>query len=254
MKGEVDVLDGDKPRYQQLSAVLQSRIETGVYPVGSLLPTEIELCDEFVVSRYTVREALRKLTDAGFLRRRQGSGSQVMATKPHENYVQSLRSLSELTQYAADTRLHVTKAVVAKPDPQYATDLGDGAKKSWLTVEGVRKDHTGEMPICWSVVFINADFRSVVDELAGHSGAIYTLIEQRFNVVVGDVYQEIRTQPMPPVAVKALKTSSRVWSLRVVRRYMGADGKLLLTSVNYHPGDRFTYSSHLKRDSLRGRA
>ena len=81
------------PRYLQVSAALQQRIEAGDYPMGALLPTEIELCEAFAVSRHTVRDALRRLADAGFLQRRQGSGSQVVSLTPHRAYVQSMRNL-----------------------------------------------------------------------------------------------------------------------------------------------------------------
>lgn len=48
-------------RYLQVARTLRKEIVDGVYPVGSQLPTEHELCQRFSVSRYTVREALRRL-------------------------------------------------------------------------------------------------------------------------------------------------------------------------------------------------
>ena len=51
------------PRYLQVARELRQDIVDGVYPVGSQLPTEHELCERFSVSRYTIREALRRLRD-----------------------------------------------------------------------------------------------------------------------------------------------------------------------------------------------
>ena len=51
----------DGPLYLQVVRALKDEIVSGVYPVGSQLPTEEELCERFSVSRYTVREALRRL-------------------------------------------------------------------------------------------------------------------------------------------------------------------------------------------------
>jgi len=85
-----DIMSGaengsELPRYYQVSNILAKRIEEGKYKVGDLMPTEIELCNEFDISRYTVREALRRLAEAGLVRRRQGSGTQISATHSQSN-------------------------------------------------------------------------------------------------------------------------------------------------------------------------
>ena len=64
-----------RPRYRQVAEKLKSAIEAGEYPVGSLLPTESELCASFNISRYTAREALRRLAEMGLVSRRQGAGT-----------------------------------------------------------------------------------------------------------------------------------------------------------------------------------
>ena len=52
-----------EPLYLQVVRALKEDIVSGVYPIGSQLPTEEELCERFSVSRYTVREALRRLRE-----------------------------------------------------------------------------------------------------------------------------------------------------------------------------------------------
>ncbi len=47
------------------------------YPVGSKLPTEHALCEEFGVSRPVLRQALRQLREDDVIQSRQGSGSYV---------------------------------------------------------------------------------------------------------------------------------------------------------------------------------
>jgi len=66
-----------QPRYLAVAERLSQAITQGEYGVGSLLPTESELCDKFGVSRHTVREALRKLRDLGLVTRHQGVGTRV---------------------------------------------------------------------------------------------------------------------------------------------------------------------------------
>jgi GntR family transcriptional regulator len=53
------------PYYVQLSRLLESEIDAGVYKPGDRLPGESELCVEYNLARSTVRETLRSLVDQG---------------------------------------------------------------------------------------------------------------------------------------------------------------------------------------------
>lgn len=64
--------------YQQVVDQLMSQIEQGVYKVGELLPSEKELIELTGVSRVTVRQALRILSEAGYIETLQGKGSRVV--------------------------------------------------------------------------------------------------------------------------------------------------------------------------------
>ncbi|MFN0116466.1 MAG: GntR family transcriptional regulator [Paracoccaceae bacterium] len=236
------------PRYVQVSDELATRIAAGAFALGSLLPTEIELCEEFGVSRHTVREALRRLSDAGLLRRRQGSGSQVVATRKHRAYVHEMRSLAGLFQYAADTRFRIDRVVRATADAPDAPDLDGRQGEIWLIATGLRHDPEGGGAICVSTVYISDEFAEVAADLPLHDGAIYSMLEARFGVEVADVEQQIDAMPMPHAAARALGLSRNLWVVRVVRRYRAASGRLMLASVNYHPGDRFSYTMHLRRE------
>lgn len=54
---------------------LKDMIITGVYKTGEKLPNEATLCENFGVSRITIREALKKLSMMGILDIRQGKGT-----------------------------------------------------------------------------------------------------------------------------------------------------------------------------------
>jgi DNA-binding GntR family transcriptional regulator len=163
-----------------------------------------------------------------------------------------MRSLSELFQYAADTVFRVTRIEELVPDAEYQAVLGDKASEPWVYVEGVRLDQPGGTPIAFSRVFINRAYAAVVPDLTGFSGAIYRLIEQRFGVSVEDVEQQISAEPMGKYAARQLGSSTRVWAVRVVRRYFDAEGAIIQTSLNYHAADHFSYTMHLRREGGKG--
>ena len=101
--------EGGLPLYVQLAQTIGDRIASGVYPVGSLLPTEAELGLSFSVSRYTVRQAIGHLRSQGLVSARKGVGTRVEAQIAEPSYTQSMRSLGELLQYATETRLDVVR-------------------------------------------------------------------------------------------------------------------------------------------------
>jgi len=63
------------PLYEQLKLILQDKILLGEWGPGVLLPTEQQLCEQYNISRITVRNALDKLERNGLIERVQGRGS-----------------------------------------------------------------------------------------------------------------------------------------------------------------------------------
>jgi DNA-binding GntR family transcriptional regulator len=82
-------LAASQPRYLQLAQTLLNEIEGGKYPIGSLLPTEFALCEQFGVSRATAREAVKRLVQMGLVVRQPRVGTTVRARSASTGYRQS---------------------------------------------------------------------------------------------------------------------------------------------------------------------
>lgn len=63
--------------FQVVRDEVKRRIESRIWPQGSLLPTETQLAEEFNCARATVNRALRELSDQGFVERKRKSGTRV---------------------------------------------------------------------------------------------------------------------------------------------------------------------------------
>ncbi|NQX36415.1 GntR family transcriptional regulator [Herbiconiux sp. VKM Ac-2851] len=75
--------DSAVPYYEQLFDILREQIAGGGFPDGARLPSELELCREYGLSRATVRQTFLKLETEGFARRVPRRG--VFAAKPSES-------------------------------------------------------------------------------------------------------------------------------------------------------------------------
>jgi DNA-binding LacI/PurR family transcriptional regulator len=71
--------NGLLPLYHQVRLDLENRIANRLLAHGERIPSEHELCQEYGVSRITVRQALDDLVGAGVLRRVAGRGTFVVA-------------------------------------------------------------------------------------------------------------------------------------------------------------------------------
>src|SRR4051794_29147321 len=88
------------PLYLQVVSALKDEIVRGIYPVGSQLPTEEELCERFSISRYTVREAIRRLRDDHLVSSRQGAGTTVVPPVDPDSYIHEVTSINDLVAFA----------------------------------------------------------------------------------------------------------------------------------------------------------
>lgn len=71
----------NSPRYKQLHRDLKSEILIGSYKIGSLLPSESQLCKQYSLTRMTVRQALSELVSDGLISKKTGKGSIVVANR-----------------------------------------------------------------------------------------------------------------------------------------------------------------------------
>lgn len=105
---------GEKPLWSQLFEILSKRIETGKYAVGETLPSELQLMDEFGVSRITVRQAMDKLLSAEMISRKRGKGTVVLEKKDKISTVfQS--SFSKLKEVQSSLKRKVVSVQLVEP-------------------------------------------------------------------------------------------------------------------------------------------
>jgi DNA-binding GntR family transcriptional regulator len=233
------------PLYARIEQRLRDAIAEGRYAVGTVLPTEAELCATLKVSRHTVREALRRLVEAGLVERRQGAGSIVIAREPERGEVFGIPSINGLLRYGDDTRLLIHRHGMAPLGREEAALAQGEVGAMWLSVQGLRIGQDGR-PLATTDILIHPRFAAIAADLP-ERGAIHHAIERRFGVEVVEVVQEIQAGPLPAAAANALRRRRRATGMLLMRRHVLTDGETLLVSRNWHPAEGFTYVMRLRR-------
>lgn len=97
---------------EELAGRLQGQFMSGKFEVGEKLPPEPELMQIFGVGRSTVREAVRILSNMGFLKVRQGAGTFVERLTPPDEPME--RRLGRADLHDLDEVRKILEAAIAE--------------------------------------------------------------------------------------------------------------------------------------------
>lgn len=88
-------------KYRMVAQDLSQKIESGIYPSGTQLPLESELCETYQVSRITIKKATDLLVSLGLITKRRGAGSFV---KEMSDVKETMAAATEQVQFTGFTR------------------------------------------------------------------------------------------------------------------------------------------------------
>ena len=121
------------PLWAQVHADLRARLDAGEFV--DRFPTDQQLVDAYGVSRQTVREAVRRLTESGVLERERGRGTRV---RPFEYLGGSLQSLHEQIEAQGAEQRSVVLTRERTSAPEIAARLALPADAVLIHIERLR--------------------------------------------------------------------------------------------------------------------
>lgn len=182
-KGELDPSTG-VPLYRQITDILREEISSG--KVDASVPmTEALLLERFGVSRAPIRQALKDLSDSGFVYRKQGKGTfpvpgrridRSASTKPGELF-QQLQSQG----LNATTKVVGLSRVIPSTHIQRQLQL----EQTHEVLHFVRIIYVDSLPISHSTIYLNApeEFSPTAEELE-HGPSAFQLLERDFGIAL----------------------------------------------------------------------
>jgi GntR family transcriptional regulator len=212
--------DAGVPLHRQLYLVLHDEIGRGVLGPGDGLPTEQSLCDQFGVSRITVRRALADLVEAGLIERRHGVGSFVTERPPAGRKVAGGSYLDELRQVEFETEVDVIECGV-RALPATIRARWDSRDVALYVLRVRRERRTGE-PLIITEAWLPAELADVVTESALAGAPLYRLLADA-GVDLERIDHEITAEIAGPRTASLLGTTIGAPLIRV-NRVAFADG------------------------------
>jgi GntR family transcriptional regulator len=237
-----------QPLYVRIAATLAAQIAQGSHPVGSLLPTEAELQQQFHVSRYVVRQAIQHLRSVGLVTARKGVGTRVEAAQATGRFLHTMHSVGDIRQYAKGMRLEILGTDETTLRGSKAALIGARPGRRFLRITGVRRRNRDNKPVSHAEIFVDAAFSAIMEEIPTVGTAIWEVIERHYGETLVEVEQQIDAVTISDEHARLLEVAEGTPALRVIRRYYATGRRLIELSINIHPAKRFAYSMRIKRD------
>lgn len=227
---------GSEPLYRQLEKKIRDDINSGVYPVHSKIPSEMELCERYAVSRVTVRKALAELIEEGLLIPQQGRGTFVGIPALVRNLksINSFHDTCRMIGAKAGAKLLKAHTVAASGDDMEKLGVAENEK----VVEIIRVRTADELPVMLEINHFPEKFSYLIS--GDLSGSIYDILESR-GTVIGQGIHEISLFHATPMQAEQLHVKEGEALLRLKETIYDSDGQPLHTSDQFIRGDRFTF-------------
>ena len=235
---------GNKPMYRQIADALREKITAGELKPGDALPTESSLQETFSVSRVTVRQALKLLTEEQIIESIQGSGSYVREERVNYDIYQLTGFYEKLADRNVDTHSDVKTFEVIKADVKLAETLNIRPDDKVWHVKRVRfiKQKPVNLEETWMPLAMFADLTWEVME-----NSKYHYIEQIKKMVIDRSEQELVPIMPSQEAIDALALDPAKPILEKVSRGLLKDGRVFEYSRNVFNSDDYKFTLVAKR-------
>lgn len=163
---------------------LKKKIEDGVYPAGTLIPSEYQLTEQYSCSRNTARRAIAILGHLGYVQSIHGKGVQVIYTPVHQAEF-SFGGIESFAETAARNHLNVRTEVVQftkmKTDSRTAEKTGFPEGSDVFYIQRVRRID-GRAVILDINVFLCSQVPGLTRNIA--EGSIYRYLEEEVGMKI----------------------------------------------------------------------
>jgi hydroxyacylglutathione hydrolase len=233
---------GAVPLWAQLEADLQRRIRAGAFDLR--FPGELELVEEYGISRHTVRDALRRLRADGVLESSRGRGTWLRRPRI-EQPMGALYSLFRSVEALGLEQRSEVRALDVRADEQVAGRLGLPPATELVYLERLRLADAEPLALdrAWlprslADPLLGADFRhtALYDELAALTGVRLT-----------GGREEI-TSTLPDPETRRLLGVSGSCAAMEVRRLGLLEERPVEWRETVIRGDRFSLTAHWSRE------
>lgn len=233
-------------KYRELQHLLKSQIIKGVYKEGDLLPSENVLSSEHEMTRATVRQALQKMEDDGYIIKRKGKGSIVNLKKKRLGLL-SFKGFSEVighTDEKVNNQILEGPVLQNWPDGFFYPLSEAELKANCIFLHRLRL--LNQSPIMLEYTYIpNMDLPKFAEtKLVNDS--LFTTLALNFDIEIMSMDQEVRAIKADEELAAFLEFGIGEPILHAYRKYGTSRKGLFVYSSLFFNTDTYAIGSHFQ--------
>lgn len=230
-------------RYAALAAALRARVVAGVWPPGSVMPSEQTLAAEHGVALGTLRRALDLLAEQGLVERVHGRGTfvrQGLAGAPMLRFFRFGAQVGVGDTAAPQSKILARAAVAAPAEVAHALGCGRGAQV--LRLQRLRS--VAGAPVLHEQIWLPLPlFAALADSDPAHWGdLLYPLFAERCGVHVQRAVDTIGFGNLGAVHARALRLPAGHPCARVQRQAYDLAGRCVEWRITQGDAHAFHYT------------
>lgn len=238
------IQESQVPYYQQLYQILRREISGGRWQPGDRLPSETELIDEYEVSRITVRQALDRLVNEGWVYRRRGLGTFVAAPTIEQGLTRIISFTEDMQRRGLKPCTKVLDSRLEAATPAIAEKLGVEPGAELAVLERLRLADGEPM----SIEVSHLVHRLCPGILSGDyaNTPLHEALQQQYGIRLARATQEIRAVRADKATAGQLTVArgAPVFSIERVS-YTATDLPVEFLQLT-HRGDRYVLYNELR--------
>ncbi len=236
------------PLYHQVYLVLRENIRNGSYG-DSPVPTEVELCNAFGVSRITVKRAMHELAKEGLIVRQRGRGTFVAQSSqpllPQRDSLEDL--LRNVKAIGAATEMDRLDGGFVSASNDVASKLGCEPGAQIYATNQIRKN-SGQ-PIAWVKAFVPHDVAErLTDRDTNTQPMLAQLLQAGVNVARAE--QAITATIADPTVANLLGIDVGAPLIRLTRLVFDNRNRPVEWLTALYRADRYEYRTTLTHETI----
>jgi GntR family transcriptional regulator len=226
MAGEGQIARDDAlPIYEQLAQLLVDKIGRGQLAAGQRLPTELDLANDFGISRDTVRQAIAILERRGLVVRRRAKGTFVAARRVTQELAELRSFHGGLVDRGVVPDMELLEFRPVTPPQEFAAGFAQGE-----VVRLLRRYLVKGKGLAIADIYMHAMAKAVPWEVAERHDS-YTIFERFLHTPVTRASATIRAESAGRSLAKLLGVRSSAAILVLIQTHYAASGEVLVRSA-----------------------